>query len=72
MDLRKDYDEMVMFESKSDESAGTLYRKGVVNQIWWKRDILGRVFKKNITETWRAFTEEDAKENFQDFIINFK
>jgi hypothetical protein len=51
-DLRADYDE------KASVDDGTLYRKGVVVQVWWGS---GRG-----KETWTAPSESEAKRNFQD------
>lgn len=51
IDLRNDY------EDKTPVRGGVLYRKGVVNQVWWKQ--YG-------PETWIAPNPETGKDNFDD------
>ena len=69
VDLKKDYDEKVIIKAKSDKSTGTLYRKGKINQMWWKTDSQGRTANK--PETWESVTEKDAKDNFKDMKERF-
>jgi len=70
VDLRKNYDEVVKINSKTEKSKGTLYRKGNIVQMWWDTDVLGRK-QKNGKETWVAPSSKEAKENFKDMKIRF-
>lgn len=70
VDLRKNYDEVVKVNSKTDKSKGTLYRKGNVVQMWWDTDVLGRKQKQG-NETWTNPDEKQAKRNFKDMKVRF-
>lgn len=66
IDLRQKYDEKVKVNN------GTLYRKGVVIQVWWDKDAAGRKLKGSQgRETWTAPDIKTAKENFKDMRIRF-
>jgi len=54
-DLRKNFDD------KKESKDATLYRKGKILQVWWRR--LG----EGGSETWTFPTEENAISSFDDF-----
>jgi len=72
IDLRNYYDEKAVLHD------GTIYRNGLVVQVWWKHDALGRPFDNGVEasktlmgngrETWTFYEQGEALRCYQSLI----